>query len=137
KMDIHIHVPEGAIPKDGPSAGVTLAVALISALNQRPVRHDVGMTGEITLRGRILPIGGVREKVMAAHRAGIKVFLLPKRNEKDLAEVPRRVRRDMEFVLVERMEQVLPVAFPGEPPAPTKRRRTRPPAQAAEQPVMQ
>jgi ATP-dependent Lon protease len=111
KVDIHIHVPEGAIPKDGPSAGVTMAVALISALTQRPVRHDVGMTGEITLRGRILPIGGVREKVMAAHRAGLKAFILPRKNEQDLEEIPRRIRKDMEFILVDRMEEVLPVAL--------------------------
>ena len=111
KLDIHIHVPEGAIPKDGPSAGVTMAVALISALSGRPARHEVGMTGEITLRGRILPIGGVREKVMAAHRAGLKVLVLPKRNEKDLIDIPRRIRREMQFVLVERMDEVLPVAL--------------------------
>jgi len=118
KLDIHIHVPEGAIPKDGPSAGVTMAVALISALSRRPVRHEVGMTGEITLRGRILPIGGVREKVMAAHRAGLKVLLLPSKNEKDLTEIPPRIRRQMQFVLAARMDEVLPVALRETPPPP-------------------
>lgn len=111
QLDIHIHVPEGAVPKDGPSAGITIATALISALSKRPVHRDVGMTGEITLRGRVLPIGGLREKVMAAHRAGLKTVLLPKKNEKDLVELPPRVRRDLNLVLVNRMDDVLPVAL--------------------------
>ena len=111
KVDIHIHLPEGAIPKDGPSAGVTMATALISALSGLPVRRDVGMTGEITLRGRVLPIGGLKEKLLAAHRAGLKTVLLPKKNEKDLVDIPRRVKRDLNLVLVERMEEILAQAL--------------------------
>ena len=111
KIDVHIHVPEGAIPKDGPSAGITIATALVSVLTECPVRRDVAMTGEITLRGRVLGIGGLKEKAMAAHRAGIKTLILPKRNKKDLVDIPPKVRRDMKFHFVESMDAVLDQAL--------------------------
>lgn len=115
QIDIHVHLPEGAISKDGPSAGITLATAMISALTQRKVRRDVAMTGEITLRGRVLPVGGVREKILTAHRAGVKKVLLPKRNEKDLVEIPKRTLRGLEIVLVATMDDVLPHVFVSSP----------------------
>ena len=111
KQDLHIHVPAGAIPKDGPSAGITMFVALASLLTKRKVRHDVAMTGEITLRGMVLPVGGVKEKILAAHRAEIKKVILPKRNEKDLVEVPDEVKTDIEIIFVQRMDEVLPLVL--------------------------
>ena len=110
-LDVHIHVPEGAIPKDGPSAGVTIAVSLISAFTERPVYKEVAMTGEITLRGRVLPVGGVREKILAAHRAGIKKVIIPEKNVKDLVDVPRKVRDDLSIIPVEHMDQILEIAL--------------------------
>lgn len=141
KTDIHIHVPAGAIPKDGPSAGITMAAALVSALTGRQVRRDVAMTGEITLRGKVLPIGGLKEKVLAAHRAGISTFVLPRKNEKDLDEIPGKVRRSIELIPVDELDMALevvlrplagkdeskPEAAPETPPrakAPTPRRQS-------------
>ncbi|MBI4297119.1 MAG: endopeptidase La [Chloroflexi bacterium] len=111
KNDIHIHVPAGAIPKDGPSAGITMTVALVSALTRRPVSKKMAMTGEITLRGKVLPVGGIKDKVLAAHRAGIRKVALPKENEKDLAEVPEHVRQELQFLLVEHADEVLEAAL--------------------------
>jgi ATP-dependent Lon protease len=105
--DIHIHVPEGAIPKDGPSAGVTMAVAVVSALTGLKVRNDVAMTGEITLRGRVLAVGGVKEKTLAAHRAGIRTIVMPEANRKDTEEIPQDVVNEINLVFVENMDQVL------------------------------
>ncbi|MBR5315824.1 MAG: endopeptidase La, partial [Firmicutes bacterium] len=110
-FDIHVHVPEGAVPKDGPSAGVTMCTAVISTLTGIPVRRDVAMTGEITLRGKVLPVGGIREKVLAAHRAGIKKILLPKANEPDIEDIPAAVRKHLTFVLLDNVNQALEEAL--------------------------
>jgi ATP-dependent Lon protease len=110
--DIHLHVPAGATPKDGPSAGVTMTTALVSLLTDRPIRADLGMTGEITLRGQIMPVGGIKEKMLAAHRAGLKTIILPKLNEPDLDDIPKEIRNDMVFYPVERMEEVIRIAIP-------------------------
>lgn len=115
-LDVHIHVPEGAVPKDGPSAGVAMATALVSALTGTPVKRVVGMTGEVTLRGRVLEIGGVKEKTIAAHRAGLKTIILPKDNKKDMEDVPAKVKKDIKFVYVNRLEKVLEVAMKNWPP---------------------
>jgi ATP-dependent Lon protease len=125
KHDLHIHIPAGAQPKDGPSAGVTIATALASLVSGRPVRYDTGMTGEITLRGKVLPVGGVKEKVLAAHRAGLKTIILPKRNEGDLEDIPEDVRQEMEFIPAETIDDVLAAALEDEGPrdaAPKKAR---------------
>ena len=111
ESDLHIHFPAGAIPKDGPSAGITLTLAIASALSGRPVRRDVAMTGEVTLRGKVLEIGGVKEKVLAAYRAGLREVIMPKANEKDLRDVPDEVRKNMAFTFVETMDEVLRLAL--------------------------
>jgi len=106
-IDVHIHLPEGAVPKDGPSAGITMTTAMISALTRIPVYKNVAMTGEVTLRGRVLPIGGLKEKVLAANRAGITKVIIPVDNEKDIEEIPQNVRKAIEFVLASNMDEVL------------------------------
>ncbi|MBM4429526.1 MAG: endopeptidase La, partial [Chloroflexi bacterium] len=120
KSDIHLHIPSGAVAKDGPSAGVTMATALVSLLTENPVKPDVGMTGEITLRGQVLPVGGIKEKVLAGHRAGLNTVILPRRNEADLEDVPEDVRKQIQFVLVDTVDQVLAAALPAREEAPGK-----------------
>jgi ATP-dependent Lon protease len=133
RLDVHIHIPEGAIPKDGPSAGITMATALISAFTEREVYKEVGMTGEITLRGRVLPVGGVREKILAAHRAGLKTILLPERNLKDLVDVPRKVRDDLTLIPVIHMDQVLKVALHPAQEGPGRYKKVRVPETSGEE----
>src|SRR5438045_6739673 len=111
ELDIHLHVPAGAVPKDGPSAGITMATALVSLVSERPVSEDVAMTGEITLTGQVLPIGGVREKTLAAQRAGIRKVILPRDNEPDLEELPKETSEALEFVLADSIDEVLKAAF--------------------------
>jgi len=115
KIDIHVHFPEGAIPKDGPSAGITMVTALVGALTKRPFNREVAMTGEITLRGRVLPIGGLKEKLLAAHRGGIKKVIIPKENERDLLEIPKVVLQQLEVVPVDHVDTVLLHALAWEP----------------------
>src|SRR5713101_2878389 len=107
KSDIHVHIPAGGIPKDGPSGGVTIAASLASLLSGRPVRSDIAMTGEITLRGKVLPVGGIKEKVLAARRAGIKTIILPRRNERDLEDIPEELRKEMTMLFVDTVDEVL------------------------------
>jgi ATP-dependent Lon protease len=114
--DVHLHVPAGAVPKDGPSAGITMATAIASLVRGKPVADDLGMTGELTLTGQVLPIGGVREKALAAQRAGLRRVVIPRENEPDLEELPAETRRELEFLLVDSIEQALGVAFNGAKP---------------------
>jgi ATP-dependent Lon protease len=118
-VDVHIHVPEGAIPKDGPSAGVAMATALISAFSKRKVRADIAMTGEVTLRGHVLPVGGLRVKVVAAHRVGLKTIIIPQQNQPDFEEIPKKIRQQMRFIAADLMETVLEAALLDPVPPPT------------------
>jgi len=126
KVDIHVHFPEGALPKDGPSAGITMATSIVSALTQIPVKYDVAMTGEITLRGRVLPIGGLKEKVLAAHRGGIKTICIPWENRKDIRDIPKTVRKALTIIPVEHMDEVLEHALRLEDPEAFRERLRKP-----------
>jgi ATP-dependent Lon protease len=117
RRDIHVHVPEGATPKDGPSAGIAMATAIVSVLTSIPVRRDIAMTGEVTLRGRVLPIGGLKEKLLAALRGGVKTVLIPEENAKDLADIPDNVKNALEIIPVSRMDEVLKHALVRQPVA--------------------
>ncbi|HKQ53962.1 MAG TPA: S16 family serine protease, partial [Pyrinomonadaceae bacterium] len=135
--DLHIHIPEGAIPKDGPSAGITLATAMVSALSQRPIRKDVAMTGEITLRGNVLPVGGVKEKVLAARRARVSTIILPQLNRRDMDEVPKELFGDIRFVFADNVRQVFREALKDKvvPPAASPARPARVPQVASPRPA--
>ena len=111
EYDFHIHIPEGAVPKDGPSAGITMATAILSAVTDKKVRADIAMTGEVTLRGRVLPIGGLKEKILAAKTAGVKTVLVPKENEKDVEEISKEIKSGVEIIFVEKMSEVIERAF--------------------------
>jgi ATP-dependent Lon protease len=115
KKDVHIHVPEGGIPKDGPSAGITMATTIVSAFTHIPVRNDLAMTGEITLQGRVLPIGGLKEKLLAAHRSKISKVIIPQENKKDLSEIPLKIKKALKIILVENMDEVLKIALVSNP----------------------
>jgi ATP-dependent Lon protease len=112
ECDIHIHIPAGATPKDGPSAGITIATAVLSLLKEKPVPHEMAMTGELTLSGRVLPVGGIKEKILAARRAGVKTVILPKKNEKNLDDIPDYIKKEMNFILVEHIQEVLDLTLP-------------------------
>ncbi len=140
EYDVHVHLPAGAIPKDGPSAGISLTLAIASALSQRPVRRDLAMTGEVTLRGKVLEIGGVKEKVLAAYRAGLRKLIMPASNEKDLRDVPDEVKKQVSFTFVAQMDEVLKIALisaqnDDAPPAHTEQRPDTPHETAAVVPV--
>lgn len=137
KMDVHIHVPEGAVPKEGPSAGIALTTALVSALTKIPTRREVAMTGEVTLRGRVLEIGGVKEKVLAAHRAGLTTIILPKQNAKDLEDIPKNVKRDLQFIFAEHMDEVLKVALTKSLPKEKATQPTKKPKESTLYPIPQ
>lgn len=134
ETDMHVHIPEGAIPKDGPSAGITIATAIISAFTGQKVRKDVGMTGEITLRGRVLPVGGVRNKVLAAHRAGLKTVILPEKNKKDMVDIPKKIRDSLEVIHVSHMDEVLKVSMVSQARR-TKKPAAKPKAKASDKPA--
>ena len=110
--DLHIHIPSGATPKDGPSAGITIATAVLSLLREKPVPHEIAMTGELTLSGRVLPVGGIKEKILAARRAGVKTVILPKKNEKNLEDIPDYIKKEMSFILVDHVQEVLDLTLP-------------------------